>query len=111
MPMHDRVDADRQLTLAFVLGGGLRSWRAIGPTRARVVGVAQSRRRQHSQRWPDEQDFRSGAEHQLDVGRSAVPRLVRSATERLRFCITVATDSVAMLLRHLREQGSRCGGS
>jgi hypothetical protein len=55
MTMHDRVDADRQLTFPFVLGGGLRSWRAIGPTTPWVVGVAQSRRRQHSQRWPDEQ--------------------------------------------------------
>ena len=44
--------------------------------RPRVVGVAQSRRRQHRQRWPEERDFRSGGEHQLDVGRSAVPRLV-----------------------------------
>ena len=79
MPMHDRVDADRQLTFPFVLGGGLRSWRAIGPTRPRIVGVAQSRRRQHSQRWPDEQEFRSDAEHQLDVGRSAVPRLRASS--------------------------------
>ena len=78
MPMHDRVDGDRQLTFAFVLGGGLRSWRAIGPTTPRVVGVAQARRREHSQRWPDEQDFRSGAEHQLDVGRGAVPRLVQT---------------------------------
>jgi hypothetical protein len=43
-----------------------------------VVGVAQSRRRHRNQRWSDEQDFRSGGEHQLDVGRSAVPRLVRS---------------------------------
>jgi hypothetical protein len=83
-PMHDRVDADRQMTFAFVLGGGLRSWRTIGPTRPRVVGVAQSRRRQHSQRWPDEQDFRSGAEHQLDVGRSAVPHLVRWGRDRRR---------------------------
>jgi DNA-binding protein HU-beta len=33
LPMHARVDGDRQLTFAFVLGGGLRSWRAIGPTR------------------------------------------------------------------------------
>jgi hypothetical protein len=31
MPTHDRVDGDRQLTFALVLGGGLRSWRAIGP--------------------------------------------------------------------------------
>ena len=29
--MHDRVDGDRPLAFAFVLGGGLRSWRAIAP--------------------------------------------------------------------------------
>ena len=31
-----RVDGDRPLAFAFVLGGGLRSWRAIGPTRPRL---------------------------------------------------------------------------
>jgi hypothetical protein len=36
MPMHDWVDGDRPLTFAFVLGGGLRSSRAIGPTRPRL---------------------------------------------------------------------------
>ena len=76
MPMHDRFDGDRQLTFAFVLGGGLRSWRAIGPTRPRVVGVAQSRRRQHSQRWAGRAGLplRWGAPARRRSQRSSAPR-------------------------------------
>ena len=85
MPMHDRVDGDRQLTGAVLLGGGLRSLsRAIGPTRPRAVRVAQSRHRAHGQRWPEEQDFRSGGEHQLD----SVAAQFRASSGPVMWCTT-----------------------
>jgi hypothetical protein len=60
-------------------GGGVRLWRTIGPPRGRVVGVAQSRRGQHSRHRPVEQDFRSGGEQKLDLGAVETSGVARAA--------------------------------
>jgi hypothetical protein len=75
VPRHGRPTAIGTSLSLSSPGGRLRLWPAIGSARRRVVGVAQSRRRLHSQRWPVEPDFRSGGERRLDVGLNAVPRL------------------------------------
>jgi len=68
---------DWQLALAFVSG---RRAVVVAPDRAGQASSCRGRTigaPQHSRRSPVEQDFRSGGEHQLDVGRSAVPPLVQ----------------------------------